>query len=210
MLAVAQDESGRLAPVCGWVLRRSRAHIAAVVERIRAAYPFTPAPPPAQGSRNPWTDPSGPADFVGMYHELEQATLFAPERTWRIRPPAEHQRVSFGGIYRHDIIVVRFIDLADQTFLGLTDIGGGMVYVRARADLLEPLPAGGPYHPDDSRSSQAGSDVRVLRGRLAEILSPALDASGAGDPDEIGTLAEAVQPRPVNLSDPKVLPVRRS
>ena len=28
ILAVAQDQSGRLAPICGWVLRRSEAHIA--------------------------------------------------------------------------------------------------------------------------------------------------------------------------------------
>jgi hypothetical protein len=201
VLAVAQDEAGRLAPVCGWVLRRSKALIAEVVERIQAAYPFTPA---EAGRRSHDTEVIGPADLIGLYCEIEEATLFAPERAWRIRPPAEHQGIVFKGVGRPDTVVWRVIDLPDQTFIGLADLDGS-VFVRARADSLELLPKGtSTYYK--WRSRQPDGDVPVLRGRLAEILSAALDASGDDDPAEVGTLADAVRPRP---SSPSVVPFGR-
>jgi hypothetical protein len=191
VLAVAQDAEGRLAPVCGWVLRRSRAAIAVVAERIRAAHTYVPARSHAAREGEFMRDPSGPADFVGLFHELEEATLFAPARPWRIRPPAEHERVEFAGRLGREI-VDRFLDLPDGTFVGLAYAKASHLYVRARIDALETLPPSDRPRVADVRSRQRVEEVHVLRGRLAEILSAVLDGDGAPELAEAGSFDDAL------------------
>jgi hypothetical protein len=169
LLAVAQDGAGRLIPICGWILRRSRSIISEVVDRIRTEHAFTPRRDRSGGA---WMDLGGPADFVGLYHELEEATLFAPERAWRIRPPAEHERIVFETPGRCGATtVLRFIDLPDGTFIGRADIRGASVFVRARADRLDSPPEDESIRLHGRRSNQPANEVVLLCGRLAEILS---------------------------------------
>jgi hypothetical protein len=199
VLAVAQDDAGRLAPISAWTLRPSEPAISVVVEQIRTAHAFVPSS--SRDGDDP-IDVDGPADFVGLYHELEEATLFAPGRHWRIRPRSQHPRIifDFDTSDRWGTIVERFIDLPDGTFIGLAVIQGGSLFVRGRVDRLQAIDESAEIRRHDQRSSQPSTEVPVLRGRLAEILAAALDSGGA-EPAENGTMADVLRSRVASTGD---------
>lgn len=211
VLAVTQDEGGRLTPRCGWALRRATPAIASVIERIRAGHSFAPA------QAREWRQQmslAGPADFVGLYHELEEATLFAATRPWRILPPAQHRRILFPTPNGQTADALRFLDLPDGTFLAVASVRGGSVLVRARADALEPPPppppsTGDPYGPEtievlprELRSRQPVAEVAILRAPLAEILTAALDAGDAGGSPELAESGHLLDVIPSYLIEP--------
>ncbi|WAS95675.1 DUF4419 domain-containing protein [Nannocystis punicea] len=176
VLAVAQDSEGRLAPVCGWFLR-SAPSIAMVVERIRAEHASTPAPPL---DRDLEGRVQGPADFIGLYREIGEATLFAATRPWRIRPIAEHQQIEFSSPHDRTIDALRFLDLPDGTFVAHTSFGAGECLLRGRIDALEPGPPEQLSYPaQNCRSRQSLDEVEVIDGTLAAVLAAALDSGGS-------------------------------
>lgn len=206
VLAVAQDAAGRLAPVCGWALRRRPPAIASVVERIREGHAFVAAP---ERDARAMDRLCGPADFVGLYSELEEATLFAATRPWRIRPPREHERVLFPCPYGQTKDTLRFLDLPDGTFLAAALVESRSFLVRGRIDALEPLPP--PKNEDrhspeaiqplprERRSRQPVAEVSIIRAPLSEILAAALAAEGAPDLPEDGRLVDVL---PDHLLEP--------
>jgi hypothetical protein len=177
VLAVALDAEGRLVPVCGWFLRPAAASIAMVVERLRAEHAWAPASPRDHDLEH---RVEGPADFIGLYRELDEATLFAATRPWWVRPLAEHQEIEFLLPYGWATDAVRFLDLPDGTFVAHTSFGEGECLFRGRIDALESGPSEERSYPARRcRSHQSPDEVEVIDGTLASLLAAALDSGGS-------------------------------
>lgn len=87
LLGVAQDDSGRLALVPGWLARPSVVSTAVLVERLRSgAHQIEDA----DASVRP---PTGSLEIVTLFRELRAATLFPGAGAWRLRPMSEHERI---------------------------------------------------------------------------------------------------------------------
>jgi hypothetical protein len=85
---VAQDEDGRLVPMADWHIRRGRAVIQDVVERLRALPGFEPAP-----ERVPYH--GVPAELLAFWHLVDRVTL--PGDRWRVLGPAKRAQREIGG-----------------------------------------------------------------------------------------------------------------
>jgi hypothetical protein len=84
LLAVEQDELGRLCPRAGWLARRSSVSIQSVVERLWERSWAQPATV---------TEPLGFAELTAFYDAVGEATLFDPPGSWWIRPLRQHALV---------------------------------------------------------------------------------------------------------------------
>lgn len=183
VVAVIQDDAGRLAPVCGWVLRDAQPSMNAVVERIRADHQATDAPPREARARR---HVSGPAELIALHDQLDGAVLFAGDAPWRIRSLADQERIEVDLPIGVPFAVRRLIDLPDGTYLAFAD-AHPPVYVRGRADALEPAPPaveheeGALAMPPSRLSTETAADLEVVATSLAALLTTALDAGGRID-----------------------------
>lgn len=143
VLAVTQDAAGRLIPVCAWVLRDAGLSIHEVIERIRSEHRAIPT---AERGQSEVVRISGPADVVGLYHELDGATLFPAGPPWRIRGLAEQESAGLLLPTGRRTWVRRLIDLPDGTYLAVSDFTPP-VYVRGRVDALAPIDPPAPVGP---------------------------------------------------------------
>jgi hypothetical protein len=188
LLAVEQDETGRLAPVAGWLARPASASTAALLERLREGrHEIEPALP---GKR----PPTGSVELVTLYRELHAVTLFPGPGAWRLRPRSEHERIEVTMVPGRSFDVERILDLPDGTTVCLAYVPGGRRWVRLRVEALGPLtppastvPVPGSDEPivvlgavGRRATTQTAPEVPVLDGTLTEILAHALDT---GDTD---------------------------
>lgn len=187
VVAVTQDDAGRLMPVCGWALRDALPSMHAVIERIRAEHQATVAP---TRDWRPQLRVSGPAELVALYDQLDGAVLFAEDAPWRIRSHEQQERIQVRLPNGREYSILRLIDLPDGSYIALAETHPP-VYVRGRADAIEPLPpprarSSAPGYtaedivtfPPSRKSSEASADLDVVATSLADLLTMALDSGG--------------------------------
>jgi len=178
LLAVSQDESGRLAPVPGWLARPSELSTAVLVERIRAgAHQIDGADPSAD-------PPTGSLEIVTVFRELRAATLFPGPGAWRLRPVSEHERIEVPVVPGRTVTVERILDLPDATTVAVAHLRRGRHFVRLRESDLGPAKVRDPEEiivlgSGARPTAQTATDVPVLDGTLTSILARALDTGGA-------------------------------
>lgn len=207
VLAVAQDPEGRLGPVCGWILRAAGPSIAVVLDRIRAEHACVAATAPAESAA---PRICGPADVVGLYRELDEATLFAETRRWWIRPLAQHERIAFVHTHGASFSVDRCIDLPDGRFVALAHVRGETALVLGRSDAIEPPgDVVVKYGVRERRSTEALAEVPVLDMSLAELLDAALAANGAPELPSTRRLIDVVPKEWLEPPPPRPAPRKK-
>ncbi len=175
LIAVEQDDAGRLRPIAGVTIEPPRRAMKDVIDAIQGRYTPEPKPTP-HGSRHRAT---GPADMVALYDHMGAATIAGANGTWRILPVAEHRRVRFpnDGSLAHPSV---FAELSDGSVLAIAigprdtcivRLDGAAIY-----DATKPEYRG--MGDLDWCTNQPIADVDVVGDSVAEVLWHAVVRDG--------------------------------
>lgn len=187
--AVAQDEDGALRPITGWHLEHATPSMSELVERIAAEHHVVRATP---DERSRFV--GGPAEVVELFSQIESATLFEGDRTWKLRAPRDQQgvHVERGGQFS----IRRIADLANgrSVCAAFRHDTGETHWIACEVEDLRPTTAGDfGVVPGISRARELPSEIRLLGSSFAAMLDAALASDGDIEHLEVGRFDELLR-----------------